>query len=134
MEGLSILLVITLLLGLIGSAYYFGDRIRDAFSPTHQAYGLVKAKEYITPKSKIVMEKEISDHDSLFGRTMREVHKEVFIPEKCILHIQIDRMTIATPVSSKVFDSVNQGDHILVKYARGRYSNNLYLKKVGGAK
>lgn len=134
MEGVGILLVITIPICLIGFVYCFGDRIWDAFSPVNREYGVVETKEYITPKSKIIKitrRRDLGPYE-FQSSTMQEDYEEVQIPEKCVLHIRLNRTTIATPVSSEVFDSVNRGDQILVKYSRGRFSNHLYLKKVGG--
>lgn len=131
MEGLIILVTLTLLVILIWFGSRFRYKILDAFSPVKSEYGVVVEKEYIPPHSKIVTKTVVrSFSGSDFGSTSYNIPAEVEIPEKCMFHINLNGKLLVTPVASKLYDSVTQGDRILVKYSQGRFSKKIYLKKI----
>lgn len=129
MAGITIFMVLSLLLSLVWLGYHFGYKILDAFSPVKSEYGMIVEKEYIPPQLKIVTKRVIRHHED-FSPTSYDIPDEVQLPEKCILHIKLNEKIIVAPVTSKVYDGLNQGDSVLVRYSQGRFSKNIYLKQV----
>ena len=129
MGGIAILIGLSFLLALLWMGYHFGYTVLDAFSPVRNEYGVIAEKEYIPPRSKIVTKRVVRTHED-FDPTSYDTLEEVELPEKCILHIKLNGQIVTTPVTGKMYDSVNRDDSVLVRYSRGRFSKNIYLKKV----
>lgn len=129
MEGVTILIVLALLLPLVWLGYHFGYKVLDAFSPVKSEHGIIVEKEYIPPQLKIISKRVIRSHAD-HNSTSYDIPDEIQLPEKCILHIELNGKIIVAPVTGKVYDSLNQGDSILVRYSQGRVSQKIYLKEI----
>lgn len=71
----------------------------------------------------------IRAHDD-FSSTNYSIPQEIQTPEKHILHIKLNEEIIVTPVSKKLYRALNQGDGVTVWYSQGRFSKNIYFKKM----
>ncbi len=129
MEGIIILAALLLLLW-FWFKYQADYNILDTFSPVKTEYGIIVEKEYIPSQSRIIIRKVTHTHKG-FSRTSYDVPTEIQVLEKCILHINLSERSVVASVSGKMYDSVNKGDSIFVRYSQGRFSKNIYLKKVG---
>jgi hypothetical protein len=129
MDFIVLLTAIVLLLPAFWVLSHFNYRILDAFSSVRKEYGIISEKEYIIPRTKIVTKRVYRSHED-FNATISEIPKEIQVPEKFIFHIKLNGRIIATPVPENLYESMNQGDSICVKYSQGRFSKNIYIKKV----
>jgi hypothetical protein len=129
MDGITVLIVLSLVLSLIWHEYDSGCKILDAFSVVRSEYGILVEKEYTPPQSKIVTKRIVRNHGDFSG-TSYDILEEIEVPEKCVLHINLKGRIIVTSVTSKLYDSVNQGDRIFVRYSQERFSKNIYPKEV----
>jgi len=128
MEGIIILVAFILLLG-FWFKYQSDYNILDIFSPVKTEYGVITEKEYIPPQMRIITRKIIHTHKD-FGRTSYDVSKEIQVHEKSLLYIKLGEKILITLVTNKIYENVNRGDYIFVRYSQGRFSKNIYLKKV----
>jgi|GEM_PF-3988581 len=120
MNTLTVILLLSFLFWAISHDDY---KILDIFSSVKKGYGILEKKEYITPRLKIITERVRRSHGEDFGTTISDVPTEIQVPEKCILHISLTGKTITAPVTSELYDSVNQGDIAVlcrVRYSRPR--------------
>lgn len=126
----AVLVILTFLLIFSWLAYHFGYKILDAFSAVRKEYGTVVEKEYIPSYSKIIKTTVVRDSDAGFGSTSYEIPDQIEVPEEHIFHIKLNENFIVTPVKAKLYDRINQGEQVLVKYSQGRFSKRIYLKAI----
>jgi phosphoribosylformylglycinamidine (FGAM) synthase-like amidotransferase family enzyme len=104
----------------------------DSSGQVKTGYGIIVKKEFVPAHTTITTQTHTQYH-TVGNQTYTTTHTTPqvnYVPDAYSLQISVDRSIGRIYVKKDLYNSIDEGSRVCVRYSEGRLSKNLYLKEV----